>query len=124
MRGWLACYAATLVSFLISALGISAAISLSLRRLERSASLLIFGGAVVLVTTALGVLTVTIMWDDWRGLWLVVVAIGVAYTGLRAFARCATATPAWSCCTASPPRSPVPPTPTTSCAAPWSARGS
>ena len=87
LRGWLACYAATLIAFLISALNISAAISLSLRRLERSASLLIFGGAVVLVTTALGVLTVTIMWDDWRGLWLVVVAIGVAYTGLRAFAR-------------------------------------
>jgi diguanylate cyclase (GGDEF)-like protein len=87
LRGWVACYAAMLVSFAASALGITTVISLSLRRIERSASLLIFGGAVVLVTTALGVLTVTIMWDDWRGLWLVVVAIGVAYTGLRAFTR-------------------------------------
>jgi diguanylate cyclase (GGDEF)-like protein len=87
LRGWLACYAAIVASFLSSAIGITAAISLSLRRLERSASLLLFGGAVVLVTTALGVLTVTIMWDDWRGLWLVVVAIAVAYSGLRAFAR-------------------------------------
>src|SRR4051812_32003220 len=84
LRGWLACYAAMLVSFVASALAITAVISLSLRRIERSASLLVFGGAIVLVTTALGVLTVTIMWDDWRGLWLVAVAVGVGFTRPRA----------------------------------------
>src|SRR5215207_5692735 len=86
-QGWLACYAATLTFFAILSLGVTAAISLTIRRFERSATLPLLGGAITLVTTALGVLTVTIMWDDWRGLWLVVVAIGVAYAGLRAFVR-------------------------------------
>ena len=86
-HGWVASYAATLTAFALSAIGITAVISLSLRRFERSASLLLVGGAIVVVTTALGILTVTIMWDDWLGLWLVVMAVGVAYAGLRAFVR-------------------------------------
>jgi diguanylate cyclase (GGDEF)-like protein len=87
LRGWLACYLAMLISSACSTLGILAAISLSNRRFERPVPMLLFGAAVGLVTTALAVLTVTIMWEDWRGLWLVAVAIGVAYMGLRAFVQ-------------------------------------
>jgi diguanylate cyclase (GGDEF)-like protein len=86
-RGWLACYAATLASSLSSALGVAVVISISLRRVERSASLILVAWAMVLVTTALGVLTVVIIWNDWRGLWIVVVAVAAAYAGFREFVK-------------------------------------
>ena len=86
-RGWLACYAAALTSLLASSIGIAIVISLSLRRVERSASLVLVGSAAVLVTAALGVLTTAIIWDDWRGLWIVAVAVAAAYGGIRAFVK-------------------------------------
>ncbi|HEY1282246.1 MAG TPA: diguanylate cyclase, partial [Acidimicrobiales bacterium] len=86
-RGWLACYAAALTSLLASSIGIAIVISLSLRRVERSASLVLVGSAAVLVTAALGVLTAAIIWDDWHGLWVVAVAVAAAYGGIRAFVK-------------------------------------
>ncbi len=62
-------------------------ISLSLRRFKHSALLFAAGAASALIVITLGVLTVTIIWNDWRGLWLVGVAVAVAYAGLRAFVR-------------------------------------
>ncbi len=86
-RGWLACYAATLAALLASSIGVAIVISLSLRRVELSASLVLVAEGMALVTTALGVLTVVIIWNDWRGLWMVAVAVGAAYAGLREFVK-------------------------------------
>jgi diguanylate cyclase (GGDEF)-like protein len=86
-RGWLACYAAAVVKEICAALCITTAIAVTIGRWEFSFTATFVNLASILVTAALGVLAVTIMWDDWRGLWLVVIVLGVSYVGLRAFTQ-------------------------------------
>jgi diguanylate cyclase (GGDEF)-like protein len=84
---WVAAFAATLTTTVLSALTIATAISLSggAPQFQKLPQMIQFGGLVAVANTSLALLAVSILWLDWRLLWLLVVPLATVFLAYRAY---------------------------------------
>jgi diguanylate cyclase (GGDEF)-like protein len=84
---WIAAFAATLTTTVLSALTIATAISLSggAPQFQKLPQMVQFGGLVAVANTSLALLAVSILWIDARLLWLLVVPLVTVFLAYRAY---------------------------------------
>jgi diguanylate cyclase (GGDEF)-like protein len=84
---WIAAFAATLTTTVLSALTIATAISLSggAPQFQKLPQMIQFGGLVAIANTSLALLAVSILWVDARLLWLLVVPLVTVFLAYRAY---------------------------------------
>jgi diguanylate cyclase (GGDEF)-like protein len=84
---WLAAFAATLTTTVVSALTIATAISLSggAPQFQKLPQMIQFGGLVAVANTSLALLAVSILWVDPGLLWLLVVPLVTVFLAYRAY---------------------------------------
>jgi diguanylate cyclase (GGDEF)-like protein len=84
---WLAAFAATLTTTVLSALTIATAISLSggAPQFQKLPQMIQFGGLVAVANTSLALLAVSILWVDPSLLWLLVVPLVTVFLAYRAY---------------------------------------
>jgi len=87
LTDWIAAFAATLTTTVLAALTIATAISLSggAPQFQKLPQMIQFGGLVAVANTSLALLAVSILWLDWRLLWLLVVPLVVVFLAYRAY---------------------------------------
>ena len=86
-KDWLAAFAATLTTTVLSAVTIASAISLSggAPQFQKLPQMIQFGGLVAVANTSLALLAVSILWVDARLLWLLVVPLVTVFLAYRAY---------------------------------------
>jgi diguanylate cyclase (GGDEF)-like protein len=84
---WLAAFLATLTTTVLSAVTIASAISLSggAPQFQKLPQMIQFGGLVAVANTSLALLAVSILWLDWRLVWLLVVPLLTVFLAYRAY---------------------------------------
>jgi len=84
---WIAAFAATLTTTVVSALTIATAISLSggAPQFQKLPQMIQFGGLVAVANTSLALLAVSILWIDASLLWLLVVPLVTVFLAYRAY---------------------------------------
>jgi diguanylate cyclase (GGDEF)-like protein len=84
---WVAAFAATLTTTVVSALTIATAISLSggAPQFQKLPQMIQFGGLVAVANTSLALLAVSILWIDPSLLWLLVVPLVTVFLAYRAY---------------------------------------
>jgi len=84
---WVAAFAATLTTTVVSALTIATAISLSggAPQFQKLPQMIQFGGLVAVANTSLALLAVSILWIDASLLWLLVVPLVTVFLAYRAY---------------------------------------
>jgi diguanylate cyclase (GGDEF)-like protein len=84
---WVAAFAATLTTTVLSALTIATAISLSggAPQFQKLPQMIQFGGLVAVANTSLALLAVSILWVDTALLWLLVVPLVTVFLAYRAY---------------------------------------
>ena len=84
---WIAAFAATLTTTVVSALTIATAISLSggAPQFQKLPQMIQFGGLVAVANTSLALLAVSILWIDGSLLWLLVVPLVTVFLAYRAY---------------------------------------
>ena len=84
---WFAAFLATLTTTVLSALTIATAISLSggAPQFQKLPQMIQFGGLVAVANTSLALLAVSILWIDWRLLWLLIVPLVTVFLAYRAY---------------------------------------
>ena len=84
---WLAAFLATLTTTVLSALTVATAISLSggAPQFQKLPQMIQFGGLVAVANTSLALLAVSILWLDWRLVWLLVVPLLTVFLAYRAY---------------------------------------
>ncbi|HLO35480.1 MAG TPA: hypothetical protein VK194_05330, partial [Candidatus Deferrimicrobium sp.] len=87
LTDWIAAFLATLTTTILSALTIATAISLSggAPQFQKLPQMIQFGGLVAVANTSLALLAVSILWLDWRLLWLLVVPLVAVFLAYRAY---------------------------------------
>jgi diguanylate cyclase (GGDEF)-like protein len=87
LTDWMAAFIATLTTTVLSALTIATAISLSggAPQFQKLPQMVQFGGLVAVANTSLALLAVSILWLDWRLLWLLVVPLATVFLAYRAY---------------------------------------
>ncbi|HLO34545.1 MAG TPA: EAL domain-containing protein, partial [Candidatus Deferrimicrobium sp.] len=87
LTDWMAAFAATLTTTVLAALTIATAISLSggAPQFQKLPQMIQFGGLVAVANTSLALLAVSILWLDWRLLWLLVVPLVTVFLAYRAY---------------------------------------
>jgi diguanylate cyclase (GGDEF)-like protein len=86
-QAWIAAFAATLATTLISAVSIAAVITLSggAPQFQKIPEMLHFGGLVALANTSIGLLGITVVAADPAGAWLLAVPVAAVYMAYRAY---------------------------------------
>ena len=84
---WLAAFAATLTTTVLSALTIASVISMSggAPQFQKLPQMIQFGGLVAIANTSLALLAVSLLWVDWQMLWLLVVPLVTVFLAYRAY---------------------------------------
>ncbi len=84
---WIAAFAATLTTTVLSALTIATAISLSggAPQFQKLPQMIQFGGLVAVANTSLALLAVSILWIHWWLLWLLFVPLVTVFLAYRAY---------------------------------------
>jgi diguanylate cyclase (GGDEF)-like protein len=84
---WLAAFAATLTTTVLSALTIATAISLSggAPQFQKLPQMIEFGGLVAVANTSLALLAVSLLWVDGHLMWLLVVPLVTVFLAYRAY---------------------------------------
>ena len=87
LSDWIAAFLATLATTVLSAVTIATAISLSggAPQFQKLPQMIQFGGLVAVANTSLALLAVSILWLDWRLLWLLVVPLVTVFLAYRAY---------------------------------------
>jgi diguanylate cyclase (GGDEF)-like protein len=87
LTDWIAAFLATLTTTVLAAVTIATAISLSggAPQFQKLPQMIQFGGLVAVANTSLALLAVSILWLDWRLLWLLVVPLVVVFLAYRAY---------------------------------------
>jgi diguanylate cyclase (GGDEF)-like protein len=87
LADWIAAFLATLTTTVLSAVTIATAISLSggAPQFQKLPQMIQFGGLVAVANTSLALLAVSILWLDWRLLWLLVVPLVTVFLAYRAY---------------------------------------
>ena len=87
LREWLAAFAATLTTTVLSAVTIATAISLSggAPQFQKLPQMIQFGGLVAVANTSLALLAVSILWVEANLLWLLVVPLVTVFLAYRAY---------------------------------------
>jgi diguanylate cyclase (GGDEF)-like protein len=84
---WIAAFAATMTTTVLSSLCVATAISLSggAPQFQKLPQMLQFGGLVAVANTSLALLAVSILWVDWQLTWLLVVPLVTVFLAYRAY---------------------------------------
>lgn len=84
-RGWFAAYAGLVASQVLGSFVVTLVIALATGKLDVTPTFVLMLWAMAALNVSLGLLSLQVVWIDWRGLWMVAGALVFMFLGYRAF---------------------------------------